>query len=232
MTTQVAEVPAPSTSTTCSPTRVRRTTTAWRASSPSTTTVVAGGDAGHRAEEDGERHGQRGLKASRSRPNTDLCGLWMCPSGDSSLRSAASSRSSSSCRSSSRPGRLDVDGDDDVAADLRAEVGYAATAEGLLDAGLGAGLDLEVDPQLHVGVGLGDVGLEQGQLDRRTERGRRHRHGDVAAQVGAVAGEHRRAARRGSRRRGHRPDRRRDRPRPRGRAGRGCRCRHPAGSSR
>ena len=53
------------------------------------------------------------------------------------------------------------------------------------------GTDLQVDPQLHVGVGLGHVRLEQGQLDRRTECGCGHRHRDVAAQVGAVAGEHR-----------------------------------------
>ena len=38
VTAQVADVPAPSTSTTCSPTRIRRTTTACRASSPVTVT--------------------------------------------------------------------------------------------------------------------------------------------------------------------------------------------------
>ena len=172
--------PRPSTSTTCSPTRIRRTTTACRASSPSTTTVVADGDAGHRAEEDRQAHAVtrsarvEGVAEPAEAPT--CAAVWIWPSGDSSWRSSASSRSSSSWRSSRRAGRLHVDGDDHVAAHLRAQVRYAAAAQRLLGAGLGAGPDLEVDPQLHVGVGLGDVGLEQRQLDRRTERGRGHRH--------------------------------------------------------
>ena len=131
-------MPAPSTSTTCSPTRVRRTTTACRASSPSTTTVVTGGDAGHRAEEDRERHGQRGLKASRSRPNTDLCGVWMLAVGRLLVAQRRELAEQLLLPVVEAARGLDVDRDDDVAADLRAEVGYAAPAERLLRAGLGA----------------------------------------------------------------------------------------------
>ncbi len=188
-TVQVAAVPAPSTSTTCSP----DPGTSYDDGVPRLVALhhdgVTDGDARHRAEEDGEGHGQRGLKASLSRPKRDLCGGWILPSGDSSWRSCGELAEQLLLAVVEAGRGLDVDGDDDVAADLRAQMGYAATAERLLGARLGAGPDLEVDPQLHVGVGLGDVGLEQRQLDRRTEGGGGHRHDDVAAQVGAVAGE-------------------------------------------
>ena len=102
VTVQVADVPAPSTSTTCSPTLVRRTTTACRASGPVSVT---------RSPAPTPVTGPRktgsvivGPKASLSRPNTDFCGELIRPSGDSSWRSWASSRSSCCWRSSRRPG--------------------------------------------------------------------------------------------------------------------------------
>ena len=117
---------------------MRRTTTAWCASSPSTTTVAPAATPVTGPRKTGSDTGQRGLNASRSRPNTDLCGRL-----DVAVRRLLVAQRRELAQQLLlpvvEPARgLDVDRDDDVAADLRAQVGYAATAEGLLRAGLGA----------------------------------------------------------------------------------------------
>ena len=173
-TAPATDVPAPSVSTTCSPTRSRRTATAWCASSPSTVDLVADRDAAERRRRGGpgatsDSAGQCGLNASRSRPNTDLLPGRTWPVGFSSSRIAASSRSSSSCRASSRVGRLDDDGDDQVAA-TAAQAGHAAAAQHLLGAGLRAGPDVEVERRLEL----------------RTRR-RRRRSTTSASRVGRVS---------------------------------------------
>ena len=93
-TSPTAERPAPSVSTTASPTRSRRTVTAWCASAPVTVTVAPTAAVQGRDQVDRQGH-QCGLNASRNRLKTDFCARTE-PSGDSSPRSAASSRSSSS----------------------------------------------------------------------------------------------------------------------------------------
>ena len=82
----------------------------------STSTASPAATAGERGVHERPAGSSGGLNASRSRPNTDLCGAWTWPSGDSSSRSAASSRSSSSWRSSSRVGVSTTIRDDQVAA--------------------------------------------------------------------------------------------------------------------
>ena len=101
----VAEVPRPSVRTTCSPSRRRRTATAWCASSPVTSTRVPGAAPSRDSTRwTGSDTPAQPWKASRSRPNIDLCGASILPSGCSSPRIAASSRSSSSWRGSRRVG--------------------------------------------------------------------------------------------------------------------------------
>ena len=137
-------------STTGSPTRSRRTATAWCASSPSTTTTWPGRDARPATGTRWTRQRHQTLKASRNRLNTDLCAARTEPVG----RLLAADRGQLAQQlllARVEPGRgLDQHGDDQVAA-TAAQPGDAAAAQHLLGAGLGARPDLELEAGLQVG---------------------------------------------------------------------------------
>ena len=131
-------------STTCSPTRSRRTATAWCASSPSTVQRSR-----RRRRRPGPAPGRRAgdigvpsvacpgrCAAGRRRTSNPGC-TW--PDGCSSSRIAASSRRISSCRGSSLVGVSTTYRDDQVAALRRAGRARRGRAGSWVGAGLGAG---------------------------------------------------------------------------------------------
>src|SRR3546814_7841729 len=80
---------------------------------------------------------------------------------------------------------------DQVTAAGVAQAGYAAGAQDLLGARLGARLHLEGEAGLDLGLRavLHEVALEGRQRQGGAQRGCGHRHRDRAVQVAAVAGE-------------------------------------------
>ena len=149
-TAPTTDVPAPSVRTTCSPTRSRRTATAWCASSPVTSTASPTPT----PDSDGTRWTGRDISAGLKRvaqPAEDGLGARLELPGRLLLAADRGELGEELLLARVEPGRrLDGDGHDQVAA-AAAQPGHPAAPQDRLGAGLRARLDVQVEGRLEVG---------------------------------------------------------------------------------